>query len=213
MSKKYYYDPTEGTRVHPDPKAPRLPGRVVFRKCLKWSSLNRSFVLYTGRGPNGKTLAAVRQLVEEPDTRTIVSNCHLGIPYKKLRLGEVLDYKDCRILLDSGWTLFNTRQFTSKEDTLWRHFLSLGRKFNNQVILTGSEPRFFPRYLLNLVHTVFEPIHWFNQYGTPKLTLVKVVRKGRRVTREVYPTVNARKYYKLFNTMEIQPIEGWNHRR
>ena len=185
--------------------------KTEYRKYIKWSTLPR-IILYTGfrMEANGKTLSAVRQLVEEKDKvwkRGIVSNIHLNnIDYEYNSFNAVyklFEVTNKRILLDNPFNVMYSRRYESRNIASFLYWIHVCRKFNNKVILVMPDIKTIDKRVRKIIGAIFIPKFWINKYGTPKLELIRIYRN--KIV--VYPTINARKYFKYYNTLEIQPIE------
>ena len=197
--------------------------KIVYKKYMKWSSL-QGIILYTGTGPNGKTLSAVRQLVEEKDARPILSNAHLSnLGSKLFSTSKIGQYKNKRIFLDAAEMVVTSRSTMSRVNRLMTYFFTMQGKLNNKIILTSPRIDYLDKRVRMLIGPIFEPYYFVNKYGTPKIQLRRYYyrtkldpRYPKKEERYItylhhiveYPTVNARKYFKYFNTKECPRVEG-----
>ena len=186
--------------------------QIEFRTHIKWSTLPR-VVLYTGPMANGKTTCAVRQLVESKDDRRIVSNTHLfHIDYKYDNFRDVtklVESTRSRYLIDSAYVLADSRRNVQQREHFIVQWLQMARKLDNRVIITMSNPNVLSRYIRDTIGAVFIPEFFYNKYKTPKVTLKRYYYnwKGQVTKIVIYPTVNARKYFKYFDTTEITGLQ------
>lgn len=175
--------------------------KVVFRKYIKWSTLG-DVVIYVGKGPNGKTLSAIRQLREEADTREIVTNLgSLRLPHTKFDLTESLDYHNKRIFLDSATSMIPSRLLGIER--LFKWVFDLRRHTNCKYILTASQLHWLP-WTIRRVATILMPEYMVNKHGTPYIRLVRYTS----TTVVIYPWVRTRKYFKYFDTKEFISLES-----
>lgn len=170
------------------------------REYIKWSSLG-DVVLYMGRGPNGKTLSAVRQLVEEKDPRPILTNAHLNLPNATFGSTPAILFaaQDRRVFVDIVDIAISSRDRMSRMNTQFAYLLTQARKLNVKVIMTAQSPRFLDHYVQDRLTAILFPEFRINKYGTPKTRLQRIYR-DKVVS---YPWVNARKYFKYYDTMEM----------
>jgi len=186
--------------------------RVEFRTYVKWSTLPR-VVLYTGPMANGKTLSAIRQLVESKDDRRIVSNTHLFyLDYKFDSFRDVtnlVEYTGNIYLIDSAYVLADSRRGVQQREHFIVQWLQMARKLDNRVIITMSNPDALSRYIRDCIGAIFVPEFFYNKYKTPKVTLRRYYYnwRGKVAKIVIYPTVNARKYFKYFDTEELPYLE------
>lgn len=174
-------------------------------KDINYSTLGE-VILYTGPRGNGKTLAAVRQLVTESDSRRLVTNLNsLTLDHDAFELGELPNYKDSRILLDNTQFLADRRLEAIEVGNFWRFSLNTLRHRNTNIIMTAQNPNFLAPTVRRSIDTVIVPrLQYKGKEGADSTMVLGV---SNVFGSKEYPPFKVQPYFRYYNTREIlQPI-------
>ena len=182
--------------------------KQIHRKYIKYSTLP-NIILYTGPFANGKTLSAIKQLVDEKDKRPIISTNHLfhilSTFISSTETIKLLEYKDTRFLFDSAYALTDSRRNLSTQNRMIIKWFELAPKLNNKIILTMAGPEYLDRCIRDLIRAVFVPFFYFTENKNPRCIIRRYYynRRGKLNKVIIYPSFDASKYFKYYNTTEI----------
>ncbi len=179
--------------------------RMVQRKYIRYSTLG-DLVIYSNEGirASGVTLAAVKQLVGTQPKKIVTNIKMCRVDSEKLNKNTLPEH-DCTLFIDNAEVVINSRRTSPKENELWCHLLTQGKKRNVKIILGARALCYLDRRIRESYTTLLVPRFFKTRDGTPKMYLYRYNPKKPTLVVKYGPW-NMRKYFKYFNTLEIVKI-------
>ncbi|MDR2672865.1 MAG: zonular occludens toxin domain-containing protein [Coriobacteriales bacterium] len=178
---------------------------------------------YTGTPGSGKTLRAVKELVNFTGKRVITNIALSGINYLQLPDSadlltemclEVCSRKEAQtlVVIDEAQMLFNCRDWSNASRSGWLKFFTHHRKYGAKIILVTQSLSYLDKQIRQLVeyeHRYRRLSRWgwvgfvlyFLTFGEKYLYVEYYAPANERVSLHI--SMIGRKYYKYYDTFDI----------
>lgn len=161
---------------------------------------------------SGKSLSMVKQImdiVKKDPTTTIYSNMHLNIPYTRLTLEILMEYKkdhkkfdNCVIVIDEIHVFMDSRRSMSNRNIGIASLLVMSRKLSLKLFWTSQQEHQVDRRLRSNT----DIMTYCNSYQVQDITIVenKMITMDGRIYEKRFI---GNKYFDKYDTNEIISLE------